>query len=258
MSPASTVVRERRHARPLGAGGPLPAGGGAGHGRHRQDPPRRPAGPRAGAPVRGRVLAQPAQRPPRRGVAGRGHRRALRRRRRFPPEGFEARLALLLDLLRARRALLVLDNLETVLEPGAPAARYRAGMTGYGEVLRQLGESSHQGCLLVTSRERRPSWRRWRGHGRRCGRCAWAGWGWRRAGRCCRSGAWPGMRRPGRRWWRAMAATRWRCRWWARPSTWSSAATSRPSWRRTRTSSAASGNCSTSRWRGSRRWSRRC
>jgi hypothetical protein len=56
-------------------------------------------------------------------------------------------------LLRARRGLLVLHNLETVLEPGAPAARYRAGYAGYGEVLRRLGASDHQGCLLLTSRE---------------------------------------------------------------------------------------------------------
>src|SRR5262245_19644204 len=43
-----------------------------------------------------------------------------------PPAGLEARLALLLELLRAHRGLLVLDNLETVLEPGAPTVRYRA------------------------------------------------------------------------------------------------------------------------------------
>jgi transcriptional regulator with XRE-family HTH domain len=70
-----------------------------------------------------------------------------------PPEGWEARLELLLDLLRARRGLLVLDNLEAVLEPGVTEVRYRAGDEGYGEILRRLGESAHQGCLVVTSRE---------------------------------------------------------------------------------------------------------
>jgi transcriptional regulator with XRE-family HTH domain len=70
-----------------------------------------------------------------------------------PPEGWAARLGLLVELLREQRALLVLDNLETVLEPGVPEVRYRAGYEGYGEVLRRLGESVHQGCLLVTSRE---------------------------------------------------------------------------------------------------------
>jgi len=47
----------------------------------------------------------------------------------------------------------VLDNLETVLEPGAPAVRYRASYAGYGEALARLGASAHQGSLLLTSRE---------------------------------------------------------------------------------------------------------
>src|SRR5205085_1432648 len=72
------------------------------------------------------------------------------------PPGLLARLGLLLELLRARRGLLVLDNLETVLEPSERAARYRTGYEGYGEVLRQLGESRHQGCLLLTGREALP------------------------------------------------------------------------------------------------------
>ena len=69
------------------------------------------------------------------------------------PEGLDAGLGLVLELLQARRALLVLDNLESVLEPGAASVRYRAGYEGYGVVLRRLAESAHQGCLLLTSRE---------------------------------------------------------------------------------------------------------
>jgi WD40 repeat protein/DNA-binding XRE family transcriptional regulator len=69
------------------------------------------------------------------------------------PDGVDARLRLLLGLLRSQRALLVLDNLETVLEPGAADVRYREGYEGYGEVLRRLVESAHQGSVLVTSRE---------------------------------------------------------------------------------------------------------
>jgi WD40 repeat protein/transcriptional regulator with XRE-family HTH domain len=53
------------------------------------------------------------------------------------------------------RSLLVLDNLETVLEPGTPEGRYRAE-AGYGRVLQRLGEAEHQGCLLLTSREKPP------------------------------------------------------------------------------------------------------
>src|SRR5262249_51569272 len=36
---------------------------------------------------------------------------------------------------------------------GAPEVRYRAGCEGYGVALRQLAESAHRGCLLLTSRE---------------------------------------------------------------------------------------------------------
>src|SRR6478672_7841230 len=70
-----------------------------------------------------------------------------------PPAGLAAQLRLLLGLLRAQRSLLILDNLETVLLPGALELRYRAGYEGYGAVLQQLAESAHQGCLLLTSRE---------------------------------------------------------------------------------------------------------
>jgi transcriptional regulator with XRE-family HTH domain len=71
-----------------------------------------------------------------------------------PPDSLEARLTLLLDLLRTQRALLVLDNLETVLAPEAPTVRYRPGYEGYGELLRRLAEGAHQGCVIVTSREK--------------------------------------------------------------------------------------------------------
>jgi hypothetical protein len=73
-----------------------------------------------------------------------------------PPHGFTARLRLLLELLQAQRGLLVLDNVETVLEPGAPGARYREGYAAYGEVLQRVGERAHQSCLLLTGREAPP------------------------------------------------------------------------------------------------------
>jgi WD40 repeat protein len=73
-----------------------------------------------------------------------------------PPEGESARVAVLLQLLRDRRCLLVLDNFETVLEPGQHEGRYRDGFAGYGALLRAIGETRHQSCLVVTSREAPP------------------------------------------------------------------------------------------------------
>src|SRR3954454_6764846 len=60
----------------------------------------------------------------------------------LPAEGEEARLRQLVELLRAQRSLLILDNLETVLEPGAASVRYREGFAGYGQALQWLGESA--------------------------------------------------------------------------------------------------------------------
>jgi WD40 repeat protein/transcriptional regulator with XRE-family HTH domain len=73
-----------------------------------------------------------------------------------PPASEQERIIALLQLLRARRCLLVLDNSETLFEPGQREGRYRDGMDGYGEVLHSVGESSHQSCLLLTSREAPP------------------------------------------------------------------------------------------------------
>src|SRR6266851_3996008 len=73
-----------------------------------------------------------------------------------PPEGEAARLAVLLELLRDRPSLLVLDNFETVLEPGQREGRYRDRFAGYGVVLQGIGETRHQSCLVVTSREGPP------------------------------------------------------------------------------------------------------
>src|SRR5438270_3120466 len=73
-----------------------------------------------------------------------------------PPEGESERLEGLLQLLRDRRCLLVLDNFETVLAPGQQEGRYRDGFAGYGALLHAIGETRHQSCLIVTSREAPP------------------------------------------------------------------------------------------------------
>jgi len=70
------------------------------------------------------------------------------------PDSLEERLHLLLEQLRARRVLLVLDNLEMLLEEGEGTGRMRAGFEGYARLLRRMGEIRHQSCLLLTSREK--------------------------------------------------------------------------------------------------------
>jgi WD40 repeat protein len=69
------------------------------------------------------------------------------------PQNTEEQMRLLVAQLRKRRCLLVLDNAETVLKSGSSTAEYKDGYEGYGKLIRLLGETRHQSCLLVTSRE---------------------------------------------------------------------------------------------------------
>lgn len=72
------------------------------------------------------------------------------------------RITRLIDYLRNSRCLIILDNVEAILQSGDTfsamnnycAGFYRSGYEGYGEVFRQVGEASHQSCLIITSREK--------------------------------------------------------------------------------------------------------
>lgn len=70
------------------------------------------------------------------------------------PEMADDPISRLLHYLRQHRCLIILDNAETLLEAGKIAGQYRAGYEDYGKLLRQIGEVSHQSCLLLTSREK--------------------------------------------------------------------------------------------------------
>ena len=70
------------------------------------------------------------------------------------PASLEQRITQLLSRLQARRCLLVLDNLETLLESGDREGGYLPGYEGYGRLIGRLAESAHQSCVLLTSREK--------------------------------------------------------------------------------------------------------
>ena len=69
------------------------------------------------------------------------------------PQSLERRLSLLLGELRSRRVLLMLDNLEVLLEEGEVRGHLRPGFEAYEHLLRQIAQTAHQSCLLLTSRE---------------------------------------------------------------------------------------------------------
>lgn len=78
----------------------------------------------------------------------------------FLPETVDGRISLLIRYLREHRCLLVLDDVEAILggcaaEKGSRrTGNYGAGCEGYGELFRRLGETPHQSCLLLASREK--------------------------------------------------------------------------------------------------------
>ncbi|MCA9861852.1 MAG: helix-turn-helix domain-containing protein, partial [Thermomicrobiales bacterium] len=72
----------------------------------------------------------------------------------LPEESVEAFSgARLVSYLREQHVLLVLDNLESILEPGQAGA-YRPGYEAYGQLIQQIATLGHQSHLLLTSRER--------------------------------------------------------------------------------------------------------
>jgi len=70
------------------------------------------------------------------------------------PSNLQQRIDLLLEHLRTSRTLLVLDNLESLLQEGDVQGQLRPSFAGYGRLLRQVAQTAHQSCLLLTSREK--------------------------------------------------------------------------------------------------------
>jgi WD40 repeat protein/transcriptional regulator with XRE-family HTH domain len=70
------------------------------------------------------------------------------------PTSLGGKILLLLKYLRSSRCLLILDNAESILQAGERTGSYQVGYEGYGELLRCVAETSHQSCLVLTSREK--------------------------------------------------------------------------------------------------------
>ncbi|MFB2921116.1 NB-ARC domain-containing protein [Aerosakkonema funiforme] len=70
------------------------------------------------------------------------------------PKQIGQRISQLCELLRSQRCLIVIDNVETILSDGERAGYYREGYEDYGELFKQIGQTQHQSCLLLTSREK--------------------------------------------------------------------------------------------------------
>src|SRR5262249_48073320 len=71
-----------------------------------------------------------------------------------PPDLLSDKIARLIQLLRERRCLLILDNFEAILQPEALSGTYRSGYAEYGALLQALSERAHHSCVVLTSREK--------------------------------------------------------------------------------------------------------
>ena len=69
------------------------------------------------------------------------------------PADFDEQLRLLLQLFQQKRCLLILDNADTIMQGGQRAGLYQNGYEGYRHLVQRIAQSSHQSCLLLTSRE---------------------------------------------------------------------------------------------------------
>ena len=70
------------------------------------------------------------------------------------PETLEAKITRLIHYFTSSRCLLILDNAESILQSCDRTGKYREGYQNYGNLLKRIAESSHQSCLLITSREK--------------------------------------------------------------------------------------------------------
>ncbi|NEP41327.1 MAG: NACHT domain-containing protein, partial [Okeania sp. SIO2H7] len=70
------------------------------------------------------------------------------------PEHLNRQISRLIELMRSHRCLLILDNIESILQPINLAGRYYPGYENYGELFKRICETNHQSCLILTSREK--------------------------------------------------------------------------------------------------------
>jgi WD40 repeat protein len=69
------------------------------------------------------------------------------------PTTIDEKFSKLMQYLRSRRCLLILDNAEIILH-SEQVGQWRKGYEAYGQLLGSMGETPHKSCLLLTSREK--------------------------------------------------------------------------------------------------------
>ncbi|MBD1828828.1 NB-ARC domain-containing protein [Microcoleus vaginatus GB1-A2] len=59
-----------------------------------------------------------------------------------------------IECLNAHRCLVIIDGVETIMETGLLAGKYRDGYQDYGRFFKKVGELNHKSCLVLTTSEK--------------------------------------------------------------------------------------------------------
>ena len=70
------------------------------------------------------------------------------------PDTLGGKITRLIDYLKTSKCLLILDNIESIMQSDNYVGEYLVGYEGYGDLFTRIGESLHQSCLIITSREK--------------------------------------------------------------------------------------------------------
>jgi len=71
----------------------------------------------------------------------------------FLPSSIPDRISLLMEYLRKNRCLIILDDVQTILSSRQLAGNYRPECENYSILFRQIGETTHNSCLILNSWE---------------------------------------------------------------------------------------------------------
>ena len=69
------------------------------------------------------------------------------------PTSIPERISLLMEYLGKNRCLIILDDVQTILSSGQLAGKYRPECENYSILFRQIGETTHNSCLILNSWE---------------------------------------------------------------------------------------------------------
>lgn len=69
------------------------------------------------------------------------------------PNNTDAQLSLLIEKLRDRRCLIILDDLQQIFSSGQLIGKYKSGYENYGNLFKIIGELPHNSCFILNSWE---------------------------------------------------------------------------------------------------------